>query len=153
LNELPIIDESPASSETIRLDLPASLKYLNILGACLTAMLAHAHDIQHKEIISYNIQLALHEICTNITIHAYAHLPRHEAGRIEIAITLHPEEKSLEFELSDEGKPFDEHKVAEPDLVHGQIHGYGLYLARNLMDSVEYQRRGQKNVWHLTKNL
>jgi serine/threonine-protein kinase RsbW len=148
-----MMDETLDTSETVRLDLPASLKYLNILGACLTAILAHAHNIQHKEIISYNIQLALHEICTNITIHAYSHLPEPGTGRIEIAITLHPKENSLEFELSDNGKPFDEHKVAEPDLVHGQVHGYGLYLARNLMDSVEYHRQGQRNVWHLTKNL
>ncbi len=144
-------NEPPASSETIKLDLPASLKYLNILDACLTAMLAHIQNIQDKEIISYNIQLALHEICTNITIHAYTGLP--ESGRIEVVITLHPEENTLDFELSDAGKPFDEHRVAQPDLVHGQIHGYGLYLARNLMDSVEYQRQGQRNIWRLTKHL
>ena len=147
------MNELSVSSETIRLDLPASLKYLNILGACLTAMLAHAHNIQNKEIISYNIQLALHEICTNITIHAYAHLPEPGTGRIEVAITLHSQEKSLMFELFDDGKPFDERNVAQPDLIHGQVHGYGLYLARNLMDSIEYKRQGHRNVWRLTKNL
>lgn len=144
------MNEAPVSSETIRLDLPASLKYLNVLSTCLTAILAHL-NVQNTAITSYNIQLALHEVCMNITVHAYAHVP--ETGRIEIVIKLHPQEKNLEIDLFDDGEPFDERNVMEPDLVHGQVHGYGLFLARNLMDSVEYQRQGQRNVWHLTKNL
>jgi serine/threonine-protein kinase RsbW len=153
LKKSPIMSKLPTSSETIRLNLPASLKYLNILGACLSAMIARAYDMHNKEIVSYNVQLALHEICTNIAIHAYAHLPEPEAGRIEIVITIYPEEKNLEIDLFDDGKPFNTQNIVEPDLEHGQVHGYGLFLARNLMDSVEYQRQGKRNVWHLTKHL
>ena len=138
------------SSETIRLDFPASLKYLNVLGACVSAILVHAQDTQDMAVVTYHIQLALHEICTNIMIHAYALVP---VGRIEVSITLYPQKKHLEIEFFDYGEPFDEAKVTAPDLEHGQVHGYGLFLARNLMDTVQYERKEKKNCWRLTKHL
>ena len=138
-------------NETFRLDIPASLKYLNVLGACLTAVLARMQSIEDPDIVIYNIQLAIHEICTNIMIHAYARIS--EAGRIEVIITLYPREKSLRIDIFDNGEPFDEKSASEPDLIHGQLHGYGLFLVRNLMDSVQYQRQGDKNTWCLTKHL
>lgn len=138
------------SSETIRLDFPASVKYLNVLGACVSAILVHAQDTQDMAVVTYHIQLALHEICTNIMIHAYALVP---VGRIEVSITLYPQKKHLEIEFFDYGEPFDETKVTEPDLEHGQVHGYGLFLARNLMDTVQYERQEKRNRWHLTKRL
>ena len=138
------------SSETIRLDFPASLKYLKVLGSCVSALLAHMQDTQDKAVVTYHIQLALHEICTNIMVHAYALVP---IGRIEVSITLYPQKKNLEVEFFDYGEPFDETKVTEPDLEHGQVHGYGLFLTRSLMDTVQYERQEQRNCWRLTKHL
>lgn len=145
MNKLSDIDE------TVRLDIPASLKYLNVLGACLTAVLTRIQNTEDPDITIYNIQLAIHEICTNIMLHAYAHIPK--VGRIEVIITLYLQEKNLRIDIFDNGDPFDEKNVTEPDLVHGQVHGYGLFLVRNLMDSVQYQRQDQRNAWCLTKHL
>jgi serine/threonine-protein kinase RsbW len=148
------MSDSLELSETIRLDFPASLKYLNILGACVSTILAHAQCAQDWpqdiEIATYNIQLALHEICTNIIIHAYGLV---SVGRIEVSITLCPQKKHLQIELFDYGEPFDETKVAQPDLEHGQVHGYGIFLARSLMDTVLYKRLEQRNCWLLIKRL
>lgn len=137
--------------ETIHIDMPATLKYLNVLGSSIAAMMAHVPDLHHPELSIYNVQLAAHEICTNIALHAYAHST--EIGRIQVSLVLNPQEKTLKIELFDEGEPFDVTMVSEPALDEGQIHGYGLFLAHNLMDAVTYQRLQNKNTWCLTKQL
>ena len=72
-------------SEVIRLDLPATHKYLNILGACISELLARVEDIDEREAISYNLQFAAHEACANIIDHAY----EGDLGRrILVTITL-----------------------------------------------------------------
>lgn len=143
--------EIPLPQNAVQLDIPASLKYLHVLGSCLASTIACAQNIVDAEIVTYNAQLALHEVCANIMLHAYAHKP--EGGRIQALIVLNPLSNELIIELSDNGDPFDEVSVKEPDLENGQVHGYGLFLARNLMDSVKYQRQLNQNFWSLTKHL
>ena len=63
---------SVQSSEVIRLDLPATHKHLNILGACILEFLARVENIPEREAVVYNLQLAAHEACANIIDHAYA---------------------------------------------------------------------------------
>ncbi len=145
------MSNSTSLNEVIRLNIPASLKCLNVLSECLAAVLAHVPDSQSMEITLYNIQLALHEVCINIVLHAYDKMP--EAGRIEVVMALDLPTNMVKIELFDNGVPFDEQNAIEPDLVHGQIHGYGLFLAKSLMDSVIYQRKAQRNYWRLTKQL
>ena len=72
-------------SDTIRLDFPATHKYLNVLGACIHELLARVEGLAEPVVVSYNIQLAVHEACTNIVDHAYAGMP---AGRLNITLTL-----------------------------------------------------------------
>ncbi len=145
------MSEQNILQQTIRLDLPASLQYLNVLGACLEAVLAHVQHPQGPENVSYNVQLATHEICVNIVLHAYAHKPAQE--RIEAVIILNPQNNCLTINLFDNGQPFDENNIQEPSLEKEQVHGYGLFLARNLMDSVDYQRQEGRNCWSLKKYL
>jgi serine/threonine-protein kinase RsbW len=56
-------------------------------------------------------------------------------------------------ELRDTGEAFDPADAAEPDLDGVQIHGYGLFLARSLMDEVSYRREQDSNLWQLVKRL
>lgn len=143
--------ENSLPQNAVQLDIPASLKYLHVLGACLASTIACAQNIIDPEIVTYNAQLALHEVCANIMLHAYAHNP--EGGRIQALFVLNPLSNNLIIELLDSGQPFDEESVKEPNLEQGQVHGYGLFLARHLMDSVKYQRQLDQNFWCLTKHL
>jgi len=59
-------------TEVIRLDLPASHKHVNILGACISELLVRVEHVDDREAIMYNMQLAAHEACANIIDHAYA---------------------------------------------------------------------------------
>lgn len=135
--------------DVIHLELPAEHKYLNVLGACIGAMLDRADNIPDVESLKYNIELAVHETCTNIVEHAY----NGKNGRINISLSIHKKTNRLIIELQDTGTPFDLAKIQEPDLEAPQIHGYGLFITRQLLDEVNYQSTPGTNQWRLVKNL
>ncbi len=136
--------------DSVRLDLPASLKYLNVLGACIAEMLTRVEGLAERDIVSYNIQLAVHEACTNIVEHAYA---GRNDGRIKIALMLDEQPRRLVVDIHDTGGSFDITQAREPNLDDAQIHGYGLFLIRNLMDEMSYTPGPSNNRWHLVKHL
>ncbi|MGB9738488.1 MAG: ATP-binding protein [Chloroflexus aggregans] len=137
-------------SEVIRLDLPARYAYLRLLSETIAEMLRQIGV--HNETLVYNVQLAAHEVCTNIVSHAYRHW-RDGEGRIRITLTLHSQPPRLEIDLYDTGETFEPESVPQPDLNEAQIHGYGLFLIRHLMDRVSYTSRTDGNHWHLMKHL
>ena len=134
--------------DAVQLTLPATREFLSVLGASITTMLDRAIDIPDRDIQAYNIQLAVHEICVNIVDHAYN---GHPDGKIDVNIMLHPHR--IEVELFDTGQSFDPNAVPEPNLVEGQVRGYGLFLVNQLMDTVIYQALPGKNRWLLVKNF
>ena len=133
------------------LDLPAALKYLDIVSSCLDGILAQETDLEEHDRVSYDVQLAVQEICANIVCHAYIH--EQEDKRIHIKIMLQAQPRCLVIDQFDTGAAFDECKVKMPNLEEGQVHGYGLFLVKNLMDDVLYCRQINGNCWHLAKNL
>ena len=136
--------------DTIRLDLPASHKYLNVLGACIAGMLENIDQLTDSTKLLYTIQLAIHEACTNIIDHAYA---PHAAGRIAITLSIHQSPRRFVTELKDTGNSFDPTDIPEPNLLEGQEHGYGLFLMREILDEVTYEVQPDGNHWLLTKYL
>ena len=107
------------------------------------------------ESVAYNINSAVHEICTNIVEHAYQF-----AQNEQIDVWMHLEERpaaSLTVTLRDRGRPYRNGRDApgEPSSLledHGEG-GYGLFLANALMDDVEYRRIDGYNEWRLKKNI
>jgi serine/threonine-protein kinase RsbW len=137
--------------ELVRLDLPARYSYLHLLSECIGDMLRLVEGLSDAETIVYNIQLAAHEVCTNIVSHAYGN---NSHGRIEITLTLHfGTPICLTIELQDTGKPFDAESYTAPNLNEAQVHGYGIFLINHLMDTVTYTPAPGRNHWRLTKNL
>lgn len=139
------------SIERVQLDLPARLIYLPLLGDCIAKMLHSLDGVLDPEMTLYNIQLATHELCTNIIHHAYQAPTGTE--RIEIQLYLDRKARSFRVNLRDQGQRFDIAAVAEPDLEQAQIHGYGLFLVRNLMDQVDYAHNAGYNEWQIVKFL
>ncbi|WP_298819635.1 ATP-binding protein [Chloroflexus sp.] len=137
-------------SEVIRLDLPARHSYLHLLSETIAELLRQVGA--DNETLIYNVQLAAHEVCTNIVSHAYRNR-RDGEGRIHITLTLYPQPPRIEIELHDTGETFDPELVPQPNLSEAQIHGYGLFLIRHLMDKVSYTSLPDGNRWHLVKHL
>lgn len=136
--------------DTIRLELPATTTYLNVLGACLDGIVERIDGIVEPRVTAYNIQLAVNEIVANIITHAYADQPD---GRVTIVVTVVPEPLQLVVDLFDTGSSFDPTTVPEPNLDDVQIHGYGLFLVHSLMDEVTYTPGPDGNCWRLIKYL
>jgi serine/threonine-protein kinase RsbW len=134
----------------IGLDLPAEHQYLNIAGACVVAIFERLDDVANRDAVSYGIQLAVQETCTNIVDHAYTGMSN---GRIAIELTLLADPRRMIIDILDAGHEFDPSLVREPDLGSPQVRGYGLYLMRKLMDEVIYERQAGRNHWHLAKRL
>lgn len=133
----------------VRLNVPATFGDIRTIDASVVQFLQEAGGVDEGTI--YNVELAVHEICSNIVEHAYAGQP---AGRIEVTLTLAGKPKrELAAELRDEGRPFDPASVAAVDLDVPQEGGYGLFLAETLLDEVRYERLAQQNVWRLKKRL
>jgi len=135
--------------DVIRLDLPATHKYLNLLGACVGEMLSRLDDVADIESTVYNLQLAVQECCANIVDHAYDG----GDGRIYVTLTLIDEPRRLVVELHDNGRAFEPELVPQPALGEPRVRGYGLFLMRQLLDEVDYLPQPGDNRWRLVKHL
>lgn len=135
--------------DVIRLEIPASYNYLNVLGACVRAFFDVANGRPDQSGVAYNVELAVHEACTNIVEHAYAGIP----GRIEIILSLVREPRRVVVELHDSGRSFEIPEVTQPDVHDPRVNGYGLFLIYQLMDEIRYLPQSGDNRWYLVKNL
>lgn len=141
---------SALGAPLVRLELLAEHRYLNIVSACLAALLERIDAIVERDTVTYNVQLAIHEACTNIVDHAYS---GQADGRIEIEVSLAGVPRQLAVDLYDDGRPFEESQEPEPSLDEPQTGGYGLFLMRELVDDVQYERAQDRNHWRLSKQL
>jgi len=98
---------------------------------------------------TYNLQLALDEIVTNVILYGY------EASGLTGNIVLKSDitEKSLVITLEDTGMAFDPRTREMPDeddlskdLEDRPIGGLGIYLAINGVDEFNYERAGNRNI-------
>ena len=98
------------------------------------------------------MNLALEEAVVNVMNYAY---PAGTKG--EVCIAAEAEADTLMFTIVDSGIAFDPTEKDEVDTTlsaeERQIGGLGIYLVRQLMDDVEYERRDGRNILKLTKKL
>ncbi len=131
------------------LDLPAEYHYLSIIGSCTRAV-AHRAQTLHApneadEMFLYSAELGVHEMCKNIIEHAYGE----ETGRILVQFTLNAQSPQIQIDLYDDGAEFDKEQVTLPNLKEPLVKGHGLFLARQLLDEVSYEREGDRNHWRI----
>lgn len=141
----------------VSLDMPAEMAYVDVPGACLGALLEGNDDLKTSESTVYGLQLAVHEVCTNIVTHAYGPAGRAtletSGWRIRITFTVAQQTGGLIIDFYDTGRSFDPAEVAQPDLAEPQTGGYGLYLVHQLVEEVLYESEPKGNHWRLTKHL
>ncbi len=138
-----------SNQNRVELNIPANMKYLNVVGASIAAIMEHLNLSGDVESSVYEIQLAVHEICTNIIEHAYNN---DDEQRILLEISIKQVNTTLVISLFDNsGFEFSETAVKVPDVEELQERGMGLMLARKIMDEVKYEHSGKQNCWTLTK--
>ena len=98
--------------------------------------------------IQNQISIAIDEIFSNIARYAY----HPEVGLVIVRIAV-DEDITIEFE--DSGIEYDPLATKDPDLSlsleEREIGGLGIFILKKLMDTVEYNRIGDKNVLLIRK--
>ena len=96
------------------------------------------------------IGIAVDEVFSNI-VH-YAYTP--EVGKAIVRIAVDSEVIAIEFE--DNGIEYNPLFEKEPDITSSveerEISGLGVFMLKNIMDSVEYKRKNSKNILTIKKN-
>ena len=108
-------------------------------------------NVDRKKV--YQINLALEELLVNIAKYAYSP----GTGIIDISYDISDNPKQLQVIIKDKGKEFNPLEKEEPDLTASvkerKIGGLGIYIAKNIVDDITYQRINNENVIKIIKNL
>ena len=111
-----------------------------------------AEQLGYNMTDSMNMNLALEEAVVNVMNYAY---PEGTIG--DILIEAATTETQLVFTIKDSGTPFDPTQVKEPDttlsIEDRPIGGLGIFLVKQLMDSVTYNYTDGFNILTLKKKL
>lgn len=102
--------------------------------------------------VSFKLNLALDEALANSISYAY---PEGTEGSITLEADVDGDD--LLFHLIDEGTPFDPTKEGDVDITlsveERPIGGLGIFLIKQMMDSVTYKRVDNKNILELRKKI
>ena len=101
-----------------------------------------------------NLNLVLEEAVSNVIFYAY---PKDAIVEEALTLTLTCEDDELTICLKDDGIAFDPTQKEDPDLTlsaeERPIGGLGIFLIRQLMDEVSYQREGDCNLFIMKKRI
>ena len=148
----PIVRETKnnGSEQEAELILDADLERLNDVIDFVTERLERAGS---GELEKNQIQLAVEELFVNIASYAYGP----EGGKASIRICTGGEPVKAWITLTDSGMAFDPLNAKTPDITlsveERPIGGLGVYMVRQMMDSVTYEYKDGKNVLTIEKTL
>lgn len=96
-------------------------------------------------------ELALEEVFMNVVMHGAP------AGTARVEVSLVLSGSSLAMTIEDDGPHFDPMSLPAPDVSAGlnerRVGGQGVFLVRQMMDEVRYQRVGGRNRLRLSKRV
>jgi len=111
-----------------------------------------AEEIGLDMSLTMSLNLAIEEAVVNVMDYAY---PAGEKGDVEIEVVA--DDKWLTFIISDSGVAFDPTTKEDADTTlsaeERPIGGLGIFLVRQLMDTIQYERVNGKNVLTLRKKM
>ncbi len=106
-----------------------------------------------SEIEAGEMVLAVDEVCANLMIHSHQCNPRKHIG-VKIKMINHDQ---VQFEISDYGVGFNFCRYKEPSLEdiikEKKKGGVGLMLVKRIMDSMEFIRKANRNVYRMVKRV
>lgn len=110
-----------------------------------------SNDMPEDESLQFKLRLSVEEVVENIVRYAY------ESGNGFINVSTSVENGVLAIQLKDGGKPFNPLTKEDPDvnakLEDRDIGGLGIFLTKQMMDSVEYEYKDGCNVLTMKKRI
>jgi anti-sigma regulatory factor (Ser/Thr protein kinase) len=117
----------------------------------LAERFGEAQQLSDDEVMAIN--LVLDEVVTNVIDHGFEGI----TGEPEIRLTMTLEGDQLMIRVEDNGKAFDPLQAAPPDLdlplEERPVGGLGIHIVRSVMNTVEYDRRGGRNLLTMHKTI
>ena len=102
--------------------------------------------------LQMNLNLVIEEMVVNVISYAYP-----EGKTAEIELVAESDGKELTFVLSDRGKEFDPTLSQSADMdqnpAERDLGGMGIFIVRNIMNEVTYQRLEGKNLLTMKKEI
>jgi serine/threonine-protein kinase RsbW len=99
-----------------------------------------------------NLNLVMEEMVSNVIFYAYP-----EGAEATIELKAESDGKELTFVLSDRGREFDPTLKDDLDVnsnpAERDLGGMGIYIVKNIMNQVSYQRLEGKNLLTMKKNI
>ena len=99
-----------------------------------------------------NLNLVMEEMVSNVIFYAYP-----EGTDAEIELMAESDGKELTFVLSDQGREFDPTLKEDADVdvnpADRDIGGLGIFIVKNIMNQVTYQRLEGKNLLTMKKEI
>ena len=112
--------------------------------------IAMENGLDHS--LTMELNLAVEEAVVNVMEYAY---PQGETGEVTIEVSV--ADGLLDINIIDSGMPFDPTGKSDPDtslsVEERSVGGLGIFLVRQLMDTVSYHRTDEKNILSFTKNF
>lgn len=127
---------------------------LDNVAAVLDFVESHLSGCSAKTIS--RIGVAVDEVFSNIARYAYrtASGSEPDAGNATVRITV---EDDVTIEFEDSGAPYNPLAKDDPDVTipadEREIGGLGIFIVKNIMDTVEYRREGGKNILTIKKEI
>ena len=132
----------------LEIEIPTQTRYLGLIGNIGEQLAWDLIDYSgDRDVLAYNLNLVLTEAISNVIKHAGC---ENQALRVCISI----EGSNLSIQVHDRGLGFDWEGVIscpEPDDLCER--GRGIFLIRQLMDSVDYRKTKVGNVLEMKKKL
>ena len=102
--------------------------------------------------LQMNLNLVMEEMVSNVIFYAYP-----EGTDAEIGLMAEYDGKELTFVLSDRGREFDPTLKEDADIdvnpIDREIGGMGIWIVKNIMNQVTYQRLEGKNLLTMKKEI
>ena len=123
---------------------PASESNAQILGRIAEKVEQLGEDGSWPPRLVYLVNLTLEELGLNALTHGREH------GLDELSISIRSDTESIFIEMLDNGAPFDpltDAPIPDPDapLETRPVGGLGIYLIRNMVDEIHYERGDDRN--------
>ena len=110
-------------------------------------------DMPEDEGLRFKVRLSVEEAVVNVVNYAYSG----GIGWMEAGTQLDPDGVELSITLRDAGVPFNPLGQDDPDITASvedrKVGGLGIFLCKNLMDSIEYRFEDGCNVLVMRKKV
>ena len=102
--------------------------------------------------LQMNLNLVMEEMVSNVIFYAYP-----QGTEADIELMAKSDGKELTFVISDQGREFDPTAKEDTDLnvnpAERELGGMGIFIVKNIMNEVTYQRLEGRNLLTMTKGL